>query len=756
MIASGHCAVVDLFNATINGGTVESDSGGLIQTVAGLDNLATQSIFDDVTIGCGSDVKVVDHTALVLEGGTTMSGGTLSIESSGGVEIVNGGGSGGATLTNVTLYNCGEVTVDNDTTLTLSGTTVHGGAIDGTDASGCIVASTIDVTGDSTFCGVHLSGGDLTVESNVTLTLSGDRVSDVAINGTDASGCIVASTVDVTGDSTFCDVSLSHGDLTVEGGVTLTLDNTTLDDATVTLVYDSKALAGADLQVDGTLTLDHTTITGQFGIIHNNGGTIDVIRSSEIDDVSLSLGQVNVESHQTLTLDNALLDATTVTLVSAVVHDHAVGANLQVEDTLFLVNATINGTGMIDNCGTIDVQVQGDGSQSEIDGVTIANHGSLELDGGATLLLNDVAVHGGTIDGTDASGCIVASTIDVTGDSTFCDVNLSGGNLTVEGHVTLELSGVTVDGTVIDDYTDSGSTVIPGTIEITGDSAINNSTVDGEGGPAQSDTPGEITVDCNVTLTLDNTTLEDLHVTNHGTLQVDGDNTLTLNAVQIDGGTIDNFTDSGGIVAGNIDITGDTTFGDLAVEKGNLTVNDCTALKVADDTTVTLAGVNVTDNGVLDVGVSSGAILALDGDTGISGCGAMTINANSTLDVDGGTTTINLDGALTNGGTLEASNGGTLDIQACRQHSTARCWPRPADCSRLRPRSAAAAPPPFRAASWNSTLASNVNVTFDNGERRNGLRPADSQGRGGLYRQDFRLFGTAATPATRTRSFWRA
>ena len=204
--------------------------------------------------------------------------------------------------------------------------------------------------------------------------------------------------------------------------------------------------------------------------------------------------------------------------------------------------------------------------------------------------------------------------------------------------------------------------MIPGTIHVIGDSAINNSTVDGEGGPADNGTPGAITVDCNVTLTLDNTTLEDLHVTNHGTLQVDGTDTLTLNAVQIDGGTINNFTDSGDIVAGNIDITGDTTFGDLAVEKGNLTIDDSTALKIADDTTVTFDGVHVTDNGALDVGVNSGAVLALDGDAGISGCGAITINANGTLDVDGGTTTINLGGTITNNGTLEASGGGTLDI----------------------------------------------------------------------------------------------
>ena len=702
-------------DTTISGGIVSIGSVGTLDVETG-DN-GSGATLDNVTVHDSGAITVGDvcsGATLTLDDGTTITGGgvgTLTVASGSTLAI----DSGGATLACLTVDNCGgDITIAADTTLTLDRVNVHGGAIDGTDASGCIVASTIDVTGDSTFCGVHLSGGDLTVESNVTLTLSGDRVSDVAIAGTDASGCIVASTIDVTGDSTFCDVSLSGGNLTVESAHTLTLDNTTLDDVTVTLVYDSKCLVGADLQVDGTLTLDDTTITGQLGIIHNNGGTIDVIGSSEIDNTSLSLGQVNVESNQTLTLDNATLDATTMTLVSAVVHDHAVGANLQVEDTLFLVNATINGTGTIDNCDTIDVQVQGDGSQSEIDGVTIANHGSLQLDAAATLVLNDVAIHGGTIDGTDASGCIVASTIDVTGDSTFCDVNLSGGNLTVEGHVTLNLSGVTVDGTNIDDYTDSGSLVIPGTIEITGNSAINNSTVDGEGGPAQSGTPGAITVDCNVTLTLDNTTLEDLHVTNHGTLQVDGDDTLTLNTVQIDGGTINNFTDSGGIVAGNIDITGDTTFGDLAVEKGNLTIDDCTALKVADDTTVTLDGVSVTDNGALDVGVSSGAILALDGDTGIGGCGAMTINANSTLDVNGGTTTISLVGTIANDGTIEASCGGTLDIVSHVDNSLGAL--EATSGGKLDIESAiCGGTATIHGATLEFDASSNVHVTFDNG-----------------------------------------
>ena len=71
----------------------------------------------------------------------------------------------------------------------------------------------------------------------------------------------------------------------------------------------------------------------------------------------------------------------------------------------------------------------------------------------------------------------------------------------------------------------------------------------------------------------------------------------------------------------------------------------------------------MTDNGALDVGdAGSGAILTLDDCTTISGSGTLTINACNTLDVDGGTTTIDLGGTITNNGTLEASCGGELDV----------------------------------------------------------------------------------------------
>jgi hypothetical protein len=938
VIASGHCAVVDLFEATIRGGTVKSDCGGLIQTVAGLDDAPTTSTFDGVTIGCGSDVKVVDYTTLVLENETTMSGGRLSIESSGVVEIANGDGGIGATLTNVTVHDCGEVTVDSDTTLALSGVKVYGGAITGTDAaSGDIVASTIDVTGDSTFCNVDLSGGDVTVEKGAALTLDGGTVSDVTLqtngDGLIEIGCggstfdnlTIASDAKVEVDSgatlTLQDTINSSGTITVDSGATLYLNDAALDggtikdNGTVEMTVDSTIGGGAVIDGDvGSLVIDcDTTLTADGATLQNldvtnhgaaididsgttltlsdvtvHGGTIDGVDATSGDlastidvtgdstfcGVHLSGGDLTVESDVTLALSGDRLsdvaingtDAASGGVIASTIDVtgdstfcgvHLSGGDLTVESDVTLTlsgdrlsDVAINGTdaasgGVI--ASTIDVT--GDSTFSDVS----LSGGDVTVESGVTLKLSGDTVSDVAINGTDAaSGDVVASTIDITGDTTFNEVTMNGGDLTVEGRVTLILSGdtlsdvaiengavgdggvsagtihvtgnshfddvtlndgklivgsgaeltlsgstisganvqvydhnalnqivtgtidvldtsaidnsavnggggtlrledgvtLTVDNTelenlnvtnggtlqvdgndmltlaavhidsgTIDDYTDTTDGVVGATIDVVGGSAITNATIDGQGGPGGGDgdgKPGALIVESDVTLTLDGSTLEDLNVTNHGTLLVEATDTLTLDNVSIDNGTIEGTNASGAIVASNIDITGDTTFGDLTVENGNLTINESTALKVADDTTVTLDGVNVADNGDLDVGVSSGATLALDDNASISGSGAMTINGGSTLDVDGGTTTINLVGTITNDGTLEASNGGTLDIKSTVDNTYGALLAASGGLLDIET-AISGGNATIQGGKLEFDAASNVNVTFDNG-----------------------------------------
>ena len=365
VIASGHCAVVDLSNATIIGGTVASDKGGLIQTVTDADDTPTTSALEGVTIGCGSDIKVVDQTTLILEAGTTMSGGRLSIESSGEVEIVNDGGTGGATLTDVNLQNCGEISIDGDTTLTLSGTTVHGGAIDGTDVSGCVVASTIDITGDSRFCDVGLSHGDLTVEGGLTLTLDGGTICDVAVEDGTVTPCgVIAGTIDVTCDTTFISTTLNDGNLTVESGVTLSVEG----DATTTTFDGVHVTDSGTIQIDEPLPT--TTLLLENATTISGGGTLSIGGTGILD----------VEG-------SATLDGLTVNVCS--------GGIIEVGETTSGSILTLDGGTSVSGCGAMTIKANGtldvDGGTTTISlGGTITNDGTIEANCGGTL---DIVSH---------------------------------------------------------------------------------------------------------------------------------------------------------------------------------------------------------------------------------------------------------------------------------------------------------------------------------------------------------------------------
>jgi fibronectin-binding autotransporter adhesin len=593
VIASGHCAVVDLSNATIIGGTVASDKGGLIQTVTGADDTPTTSALEGVTVRCGSDIKVADQTTLILEAGTTMSGGRLSIESSGDVEIANGGGTGGATLTDVNLQNCGEISIDGDTTLTLSGTTVHGGTIDGTDVSGCVVASTIDITGDSRFCDVGLSHGDLTVEGGFTLTLNGGTICDVAIeDGTVTSCGVIAGTIDVTGDATFTNTNLNDGNLTVESGVKLSVEG----DATTT-------------------TFDGVHVT--------DNGTIQV-------DEPLPTTTLLLENDTTISGDGTL---------------------------------SIGGTGILD--------VEGGAT---LDGLTVdvCSGGIIEVGettSGSILTLDD----GTTVTGGGAGQLTInfANTLDVEKGTNDCH------------------NGATLDGVIVQDN---------GTIDIghTATGAIltldDGATINGGGSAA-------LTIHAGSTLDVENgahgggATLDDVHVTDCGAFDI-GD---------VASGAILTLQDDATITGGGI--------GTMTIHANNTVDVESIGLNGG----ATLDGVQVTDNGALDIGdVATGAILTLDDGTSVSGCGAMTINAGGTLDIDSGTTTINLGGTITNHGTLEASCGGTLDIVS---HVDNACGALLATSGGVLDVQSciSGGTATIHGATLEFDAASNVNVTFDNG-----------------------------------------
>ncbi|MGO9329637.1 MAG: beta strand repeat-containing protein, partial [Steroidobacteraceae bacterium] len=131
-------------------------------------------------------------------------------------------------------------------------------------------------------------------------------------------------------------------------------------------------------------------------------------------------------------------------------------------------------------------------------------------------------------------------------------------------------------------------------------------------------------------------------------------------SIQVDGGA-------------TLELTGSTTIDGDGL--GTLNVDGTLNIETLGGSTLsrpdaTLDGVSVTNTGAIDIGATtSGAILALDGDTSISG-GTLTIGSISgsdsgTMEVSGGTSNITIDvSTLTNGldSTIEAISGGTLTI----------------------------------------------------------------------------------------------
>ncbi len=217
---------------TGNGGEIESATvnGGNLTASAGTLTLAGDTLDGVTLVGAG----FVNSGTLVAQGTETLDGATVSggiITDSGSIVVTGNGGE----IESATV-NGGNLTASAGT-LTLAGDTLDGVTLVGADFvnSGTLVAQ-----GTETLDGATVSGG---------------IIDDYSTN---SSGGIVASDIDVTGDSSISGAGITDGDVTVASGVTLTLDNDTLTDATLDLDTD------AVIQIDGstTLTLAGGSITG--------------------------------------------------------------------------------------------------------------------------------------------------------------------------------------------------------------------------------------------------------------------------------------------------------------------------------------------------------------------------------------------------------------------------------------------------------------------------------------------------------------
>jgi fibronectin-binding autotransporter adhesin len=350
LIAVTGALTLDL-GTSIAGGILTNSGTVKIETASGatLHGVSVENALGTIAV----DSAALAYTGkLVVDGGTTIAGGTVTIGSLGIFEVAT---ALGATLDGVSVGNSGVIQIDAGSKLDLDGTTITGGIV--TDNG------TIHVTGHSAINGAAVNGGHITVDAGKTLTLDNTTVTGttVADNGT--------VKVDANKTLNLSDVELSGGAVTVEtaaliktgGSVTLTTDVT--NDGTIE-VHDGalkisgsvagsgsvKIDSGALFELDGTDTQD-IVFAGAGGELQIDGSSfggriVSLEATDELDLRSIGYGASTTGTYVSnanntggvLTITDGI-HSISMTLVGDYRHAHFAGTTDGHSGTLITLNA---------------------------------------------------------------------------------------------------------------------------------------------------------------------------------------------------------------------------------------------------------------------------------------------------------------------------------------------------------------------------------------------------------------------------------
>ena len=607
------------------------------------------------------DVGTTSAATLLLDDGTTITNGRLTIGSNSTLDVES---SAGATLDNVTVTGPGTIQVNvpgqsTPATLNLDGGTSITGGNFSIGSVGTVFIEAGTASSSVTLDGVTVTNNNiLTIDLSATLTLDG---------GTEIIGGTITDNgnIDVTGNSSIngttvpvaTNALLNNGAVTVESGVTLTLDNVTVTGTTITDPGTIKVESGKTLTLAGTDTITGGQFTFGQGRVAQAGPSSVLLSGVSIGDLK------NGNPQLTLTITPgsgsvALVSATGLSVVTGV--DGVIAVTGALADIEAALNTGLTLSNSIGTSTTLTMSLD--------DG---AGHTAFR-----ELTINTPQSGPPTFQVTDASGAIRnANLIDITGTTTLSSDSLFNGSSTlkVESGALLKLADTgTHGGTITDD----------GTVEITAESGINN-------GDLNIGLNGVLLVDSGELLTLRNSTVTSGTVTDNGTIEitsssaikgaklanfqltVDSGQTLTLHNTSVTGGTV---TDNGTIdVSGISSINGTTTSGPPVVTTNAILENG--AVTVESGATLTLD--NVTVNGTVFTDLATGSTIQIDsGDTLVFNGATInggTLNVFGELDSTGtslisGATIVNsshidvVSGMLTIDPTL-VTNTGTIEVK---------------------------------------------------------------------------------------------
>ena len=315
----------------------------------------------------------------------------------------------------------------------------------------------------------------------------GANFSSIAVSGITTGGQVDATTLKVSGISTFTGTVDINGAIDADGGANIAGGETVLSSATVSDLTDNRVvLAGTSgaLEDSGNLTFDGTTLA--------------VTGAATVDNLSLNANTVTTTSGN-LTLDSA---GGTTTIAD----DTIISGNLTVNGTQTIVNSTTMsvddknlelGTGAADdaaaNGGGITI-VSGEGNktfQFEATGDNLGSSENVNLASGKALKIANTSVLNATTLGSNVVNSSLTSVgtltdLDVTGDVDINDTTQSTSNTTgalkVDGGVgivknaniggTLDVDGQITSGAPLRNSAGAGLIAGVGAIKNTGSAGL--------------------------------------------------------------------------------------------------------------------------------------------------------------------------------------------------------------------------------------------------------------------------------------------
>jgi hypothetical protein len=447
---------------------------------------------------------------------------------------------------------------------------------------------------------------------------------------------------------------------------------------------------GGNLNFAGTASLDNAGTIGSTAIGSGGyvSGTLTGAFTNESTGVltldsgsNLTLGSTNIASSNagTITITNgSTLTLNALTFTNSNIIDGSGGGNVLINVATQLTNqagayiatdysaagngstVTLNGTGNLDNAGTIGSTTIGSGGyvSGTLTGTfTNENTGVLTLDSGSNLTLGSTSVassNAGTITVTDSN--LTYNSFLTLNASTFTNSGVI--DTSNEGEVSFNIAGSLVNAQGAGIYTDYTSNTNGGSINFSGAGSLDNagyigSVTIGSGGAIfgsltgafTNESTGTLALDSGSSLALGNTSVAS---SNAGTILAANSSNLTINA--------STFTNTGTLAAAS---------------QGAVTVNGAVTLgggKVLDgaEGTISFTGPSVSQTGGttrVDGVLNTTATLALTGGD-LVGSGTINgnvINSGGTVQpsVAGGTLTLNGQYTQSGAGTLEVALGGT-------------------------------------------------------------------------------------------------